>query len=95
MIKNIENEINDFVNEWDLRQMMKFVTDIAEIYHLYDCDDEQDWVKDEVGEENAVDVRLIRTVYLLSKLADEHSPKLATVKFKFNKLWKRLEKISH
>lgn len=72
--------------------MTSFLREIIPLFELYDVEDETDWVKDEVGEENERNVRLIRTVYLMSRIAEFHTDRLCTLKIKFRDLWRRMEK---
>ena len=51
----------------------------------------KDWVRDAVGKEDTEAVRIARTVYLLSKLADLHGPKMSSTNTNFRGLWKRME----
>ena len=90
--KIIENEINDFLEIWDCHQLTSFLRDIIPLFELYDVDEEDDWVKEEVGELNERTVRLIRTVYLISIIAENHTGKLAKIKTAFKDFHKRLEK---
>jgi len=91
--KTIESEINEFLDLWNFKEMSSFLSDIIHLLHLYDVDEQDDWVREAVGgsEENVQTVRLIRTVYLLSKIADKHASKLCKVNVHFKNLWKRLE----
>lgn len=91
-MKTIEEEIDQFLQEWDCDQQMDFLRDIIPLFELYDVEDEDDWVRDAVGAENERNVRLIRTVYLVSKIAEMHSRKLCWINVKFKNLWKRMEK---
>lgn len=90
--KTIEDEINDFLEMWDCNQMQDFLRDIIPLFELYDVDENNDWVKDSVGEEDERNVRLIRTVYLVSRIAEFHAGKLCHINIEFKNLWKRLEK---
>lgn len=89
--KTLEDEINDFLEVWDCNQQVAFLRDIIPLFELYDVDEEDDWVRNAVGEENERNVRLIRTVYLISKIAECHASKLAYMKINFKELWKRME----
>ena len=89
--KDLEQEINEFLQKWDADQLCNFLRDIIPLFELYDVEDENDWVKKEVGEDER-NVRLIRTVYLVSRIAEFHAGRLATIKFEFRDLYKRMEK---
>jgi hypothetical protein len=95
-IKTIQQEINQFVKEWDHKSLISFMADIYPLVKLYDADIEngRDWVADEVGQEDARNVRVVRTVYLLSIIAEKHAAKLCRTNVQFNKMWQRLEKQS-
>jgi hypothetical protein len=92
--KTIEQEINDFLESWDCQQQIAFLRDVIPLFELYDVEDEDDWVEKEVGgdEENVRNVRLIRTVYLVSRIAEFHAGKLCGMNIHFKNLWKRMEK---
>lgn len=92
--KSIEQEINDFLDDWGCKEMTSFLRDIIPLFELYDVEDEDDWVEQTVGgdEENVRTVRLIRTVYLVSRIAEFHAGKLCSMKIKYKDLWRRMEK---
>ncbi len=95
--KTIEQEINDFLESWDCKQQIAFLRDIIPLFELYDVEDEDDWVEKKVGgdEENVRNVRLIRTVYLVARIAEFHAGKLCSINVNFRNLWKRMEKEGH
>lgn len=88
---SLEEEVNKFLELWDLDQIRSLLGELAHIYELYDVG-EDDWVQQVVGdEEDARLVRLIRTVYLVSRLADFHAGRLVRIRTEFRGLWKRME----
>jgi len=89
--KTLEEQINYFFEIWNEKQLVSFFADVFPLLELYNVDENDDWVRDLVGEDNLQNVRLIRTVYLISKIAENHSGKLATTNAYFKKIWKRLE----
>jgi hypothetical protein len=90
--KTIEEDINGFLDSWDRDQMLQFFKDIIPLFELYDVDCEEDWLRDVVGEDDLNNVRLIRTVYLVSRIADFHASKLCNLKVSYKELWKKMEK---
>ena len=90
--KTIEQEINQFLDVFGKRDLSNLLNDILPLLELYNVDDGNDWVRDVVGQEDYNNVRLIRTVYLISWLVEMHVPKLCSVSAQFKGLWKRLEK---
>ena len=88
--KTIEDQIQEAVDFWGIDEMIKFLKDVIRIYELYDVEVDDDWVQREVGDEFQT-VRLIRTVYLLSVLAENHAGKLCSFSLKFPKLFKKME----
>jgi len=89
--KTLEKEINEFLDKWDRDQMCAFLRDIIPLFDLYDVEDDADWVKDAVGVDDAQNVRLIRTVYLVSRIAEFHGGVLANIKINFKDLYERME----
>lgn len=88
----LEQEINEFLDIWGADQMCAFLRDIIPLFELYDVEEQEDWLKDAVGEDNERNVRLIRTVYLMSRIAEAHTGKLADLKIRFKDLYRRMEK---
>lgn len=88
----LEQEINKFLEYFDDDDMLNFLHLIFEISELYDVDEKDDWVRDSIKEnENADHVRMIKTAYLLSKMADFHTGKICMIKTSFSGLWKRMD----
>lgn len=92
---NLETEINQFLEVWDLDMLSKFIEDTYPIFELYNVDEKNDWVRDTVGgdEENVRTVRLVRTVYLMSRIAEGFAGRLCVINSKFKGLWKRMEEL--
>jgi hypothetical protein len=90
--KTLEQLINEFLDVWDCKQQIAFLRDIIPLFELYDVEDEDDWVKNAVGEEDERNVRLVRTVYLISRIAEFHAGKLCSIKMNFKDLWQKMEK---
>jgi hypothetical protein len=92
--QSLEDEINHFLDRWDYKEQIQFLQDIVPLVELYNVDEDDDWVEKAVGGdiENVRNVRLIRTVYLMSKLAEFHAGKLCMINIEFKNLWKRIEK---
>lgn len=91
--RTIEEDINRFLDIWDCKQMTSFLREIIPLFELYDVDDEDDWVEKKVGgdEENVRTVRLIRTVYLVSRICCFHAGKMCNIECNFKDLWKKME----
>lgn len=92
ILKNIEEEINDFMDTWSLDNHVEFMYALIELYKLYDVDVDDDWLAKLVGADDTRNTRLLRTVYLMSKMADFHAGKLCMLNVKYKGLWKRMEK---
>lgn len=90
--KTLEHEINSFLEKWDEKQMCSFMRDVLPLFELYDVDENDDWVRDAVGNADERTVRLIRTVYLISKIAEFHAGVLSSLKINFQDLYRRMEK---
>lgn len=92
--KDLNQLICEAINTWDGKQMIAFMRDVLPLFELFDVDENNDWVVDEVGQENEQNVRLIRTVYLVSRLAELHAGKLASFKCQFPNLYRKLQEFS-
>jgi len=90
--KTVEQEINESLEKWDCKQLSEFLRDVIPLLELYNVDEEHDWVRDAVGDDSLQNVRLIRTVYLISKIAENHAGALCSFKVNFRNLYKRIEK---
>lgn len=79
---------------WGCKELTSFLRDIIPLFELYDVEDEDDWVEKTVGgdAENVRTIRLIRTVYLVSRIAEFHAGKLCTINVNFKNLWQKMQK---
>ena len=93
MKKTIEEEITQFLDYWDFPKMQDFMRDIVPLMDLYDNENE-DWVKNAVGEDNELNVTIVRSVYLISRIAEMHAGRLCYINASFKRLWERMEKIA-
>lgn len=91
--KTVEQQINEFLEVFGIQELCSFMKDLIPLFELYDVDEDDDWVRDLVGEADERNVRLIRTVYLISQIAERHSGKLCILNARFKGLWRRLEKV--
>ncbi len=92
--QSIQDELADFYEVWDIDQMQKFIADVYPLLELFNADEVKDWVRDEVGAENEQNVRLVSAAILLSIIAEHHASKLAEIRVRFKKLYKRIEDVS-
>jgi hypothetical protein len=91
--KTLENEINEFLEVLDIQSLIALLECTIPLTELYDVEENSDWVENYVGKDEVSTIRMIRTVYLVSKLADRSGGKLATIQARFKNLWKKLEDI--
>jgi hypothetical protein len=91
--KPLEDRILGFLGIWDLSSLQGLLSELYEIYALYDVDEDDDWLEKDVGGNNVRNVRLIRTVYLLSRLGDLYAGKLCRSSSQYKNLWKELEDV--
>lgn len=90
--KTLEEEINEFLDEFGFAQQNMLLHDLYDLFHIYDIDEKGN-LKGIVEEDDDSTVRLCRIVYLLSRIAEFHAGKLVAIKIKFKDLWRRMEKI--
>ncbi len=93
MKKTLEQEINAFLELWDVDMQVGFLEDLIPLFHLYNVDKDDDWVKNAVGgdDTNVATVRLLRTVYIISKIAEHYAGRLCNININFKNLWKKME----
>lgn len=89
--KNIEDEINSFLQLWDVQSMVSFLTDIEPLIKLFMVSEKEDWVRDLVGEDQKDEIRLLRSVYLMSNICDNHAGRMARIRAEFKGLADRME----
>lgn len=89
--QSLEKEINDFLELWGYDEMRPFLGDVGQLLELYDTTADDDWVEKAVGTDDVRNVRLVRTVYLMSRFIETHVPRMCYLKSQFPNLWKRLE----
>lgn len=92
--KSIQDEINDFLCLWGFDQITSFMKDLFPLLDLYNVDEGDDWLKEIVEEEDVRNVRLVRTVYLMSKICEFHGNRMSSTNNNFKHLWKRMEQIN-
>lgn len=91
--KSLDEHITQFLEDFKLSDMIDFMEAIYPIIELYETMlEEKDWVVEQVGAENAHNVRIIRTVYLFSRLADFYSGRLCLLSARHKGLWRKMEK---
>ncbi len=89
----INSQVHGILKIFGPERLISFINDMWELFELYDVDEDNDFVSNEVGEENCREVRLARTAYLLSLVASNHSKALEKIQKKFPDFWKQAEKI--
>ena len=92
--KPIEEQINEALTHWDRDSIKAFMHDVMPLFELFNVDDRDDWVERAVGggKENVRTVRLVRMIYLMSRIAHFHTGKLVGFRSKFPSLYQDLEK---
>lgn len=90
---SVDVDIHRFLELWPRETLVSFLSDVVKLFELYNVDDQDDWVADEVGQENVQNVRFIRTVYLISRIAELHAGKLCKIKIELKELYRRMENL--
>ncbi len=86
--KTVNDEINEFLEYWGSEGVVMFMEDVVPLLNMYSQD--TDYLSEEQCD-NERNVRLVRTVYLLSIIAENHATKINYVNSKFMGLSKRIE----
>jgi len=90
--RTVEEEINDFLNVYGPATFKLFLKDVEPLYDLYNSVEDEEWIEECEGVDDVNDIRLIRSVYLMSKVADLHALDLSKMKSSFRGLWLRMTK---
>jgi len=90
--KPIEDEINELLGIVDMDCINLFFKELYYLFALFDVDEKDDWLEKLVGPSNVREVRLIRTCYIASRLAEHFSSKFCSIKAHHPKFWERLQK---
>ncbi len=91
-LEKLEKQINEVLNDWAYKPIISMIKDIAPIITLYAVESNEAIELKKIDPEDQNNVRLIRTVYLLLKFAENHAGKLAMLKSKYPKLASEMEK---
>ena len=91
--KTVEQEINEFFDILNEKETLNLLTHMFFVFELYDVEEDDGWLAECLAKEDIHNVRMIRTVYLLSKIADLYAGKFCEIKIKFKGLWQRLEEV--
>lgn len=89
--KPIREEVNEVIEIFDYKTLVSMFQEIQELLQLYDVTEDEDWLENLVGEDSRDEVRLIRTCYIASRMAERFAGRLCMLKMKHPNFWKRLE----
>lgn len=91
--EELETKVARFFEKWsfdDLNDCARYFLEFLEIFQL---DEEFDWDKEVLQDENNRNIKIIRCMYVMTKFADMYGSKLLATKLEFKSLWKKLEGI--
>jgi hypothetical protein len=92
--KTLEDEIEEFVDVWDAQTLIKLFEFIYPLFKLYDVTESDDWLEEILKDkEDVKNVRICRTVYLLSFMCDVFASKMVSTNVKFKNLHHRMEQL--
>ena len=89
--RKLDEEIEDFLEFWGADGLYDFMNQLMPLFDMYNVSEDADWLSQLVGKDNVTNIRLIRTAYIMSKIADTNSAKLCTANIKFKNLWLKIE----
>lgn len=90
----LSDDVNGILEIFGPDDLTNFLRITWELYDLYGRDEEGDWVEDSVGIENVDEVRLARTAYILSALADMFSKPMVKINRRYPGFHKLAEKLA-
>jgi hypothetical protein len=91
--RDLESEIHEFMEVWDKHKVAALLRDMIPFFELFHIDKESaEELEEYEGKVYEAQVRILRTVYLLSRLAHIHAGDLCMMNVRFKNLWARMEK---
>lgn len=91
---NLGDCVNGILKIFGPDQLTDLLRTTWELYDLYGRDEDGDWVEDAVGIENVDEVRLARTAYILSALADHNAKLFDKINKRYPGFYKLAEKLA-
>jgi Holliday junction resolvase RusA-like endonuclease len=91
---NLSEDISKIMGIYGPDELIDFLRYAYELSELYNVTEENDWVKDQVGEDEVREVRITRTAYLLSKLAHNHAVLLKKIDRSCPAFWQKAENLT-
>jgi len=92
--RNVNEDLERCITQWIGKQLPGIMNYMIEMCKLWNIDDDNDFLKQELGCEDVKNHRLILTAYMLSRFAESYAGALVSFKVEYKDLWKRLEKAS-
>lgn len=90
---DMEIKIQEFFEKWSWEEMNDLACFFIEFLEIFEIDKQIDWEKEVQANEDIRNVKIIRCVYIILKMADLYSGKLVSTKMEFKSLWRKLEAI--
>jgi len=91
---SMQDKINSVLSVIGPEELYTLMEIGNEMFHLYDVDAEHDWVDRGQGPEDARTIRLTRTAYLLSKMADLFATPLKKIHRANPNCWVEMERFA-
>lgn len=89
----IEKKLQEFFEIMPHEKLTRFAEMSAQLLEIFQAYEDCDW--DEImANEDTRNVKIIRTVYIMSRIAEEYSGVLSIVRVKYKDFWRLLDKIS-
>lgn len=88
--RTLNEETLDFINFLTDKDTIEFMQILDDYYKAFDVEENNDWVAEEVGKENATLIRMIKTCVMFSQIAELYTGKLLIIKTKFPMYFKKM-----
>jgi predicted KAP-like P-loop ATPase len=89
--EELESNIQVFFDKWSFEEMNDLARFFLEFLEVFELDKEMDWEKEVIANEDVRNVKIIRCMYIVLKMADLYAGKLVATKVEFKSLWRKLE----
>lgn len=89
--EDLEEKVQMFFEKWSFDEMNDLARFFIEFLEVFELDKDLDWEKEVLANEDVRNVKIIRCMYIVLKMADLYSGKLVATKVEFKGLWRKLE----
>jgi len=89
--EELESKIHVFFEKWSFEEMNDLARFFIEFLEVFEIDKDMDWEREVLQNEETRNIKIIRCMYIVLKMADLYAGKFVATKVEFKGLWRKLE----